>query len=69
MFRLFLLTLCDYSLLQSRTMFDYLRSLLAELTPTYAVIECGGVGYIVTISLQTYTKLEDREDAEFAGRK
>ena len=50
-------------------MFDYLRGLLAELTPTYAVIECGGVGYIVTISLQTYTKLEDREDAEFAGRK
>ena len=50
-------------------MFDYLRGLLAELTPTYAVIECGGVGYIVTISLQTYTKLEDRKDAEFAGRK
>lgn len=69
MSRLFLLTLYDYSLLQSRTMFDYLRGLLAELTPTYAVIECGGVGYIVTISLQTYTKLEDRKDAEFAGRK
>ena len=44
-------------------MFDYLRGLLAELTPTYAVIECGGVGYIVTISLQTYTKLEGREEA------
>jgi len=44
-------------------MFDYLRGLLAELTPTYAVIECGGVGYIVTISLQTYTQLEGREEA------
>lgn len=44
-------------------MFDYLRGLLAELTPTYAVIECGGVGYIVTISLQTYTALEGREEA------
>lgn len=44
-------------------MFDYLRGLLAELTPTYAVVECGGVGYIVTISLQTYTALEGREEA------
>lgn len=43
-------------------MFDYLRGLLAELTPTYAVVECGGVGYIVTISLQTYTQLEGREE-------
>ena len=44
-------------------MFDYLRGLLVELTPTYAVIECAGVGYIVTISLQTYTMLEGREEA------
>lgn len=44
-------------------MFDYLRGLIAELTPTYAVVECGGVGYIVTISLQTYTQLEGREEA------
>ena len=45
------------------SMFDYLRGLIAELTPTYAVVECGGVGYIVTISLQTYTQLEGREEA------
>ena len=44
-------------------MCDYLRGLIAELTPTYAVVECGGVGYIVTISLQTYTQLEGREEA------
>ena len=44
-------------------MFDYLRGILVELTPTYAVIECAGVGYIVTISLQTYTMLEGREEA------
>lgn len=44
-------------------MYDYLRGLVAELTPTFAVIECGGVGYIVTISLQTYTQLEGREEA------
>ncbi|MBO5661718.1 MAG: Holliday junction branch migration protein RuvA [Tidjanibacter sp.] len=44
-------------------MYDYLRGLVAELTPTYAVIECGGVGYIVTISLHTYSQLEGREEA------
>jgi Holliday junction DNA helicase RuvA len=44
-------------------MFDYLRGILVELTPTYAVIECAGVGYIVTISLKTYTMLEGREEA------
>lgn len=44
-------------------MFDYLRGHLVELTPTYAVIECAGVGYIVTISLQTYSMLEGREEA------
>ena len=44
-------------------MYDYLRGAIAELTPTYAVVECGGVGYIVSISLQTYTALEGREEA------
>lgn len=44
-------------------MYDYLRGLVAELTPTYAVVECGGVGYMVSISLQTYTALEGRSEA------
>lgn len=44
-------------------MYDYLRGPIAELTPTYAVVECGGVGYIVFISLQTYTALEGRSEA------
>ena len=44
-------------------MYDYLRGAIAELTPTSAVVECGGVGYIVAISLQTYTALEGREEA------
>ena len=44
-------------------MYDYLRGLVAELTPTYAVVECGGVGYMVSISLQTYTALEGRGEA------
>lgn len=40
-------------------MIDYIRGAVAELTPTYAVIETsGGVGYMLNISLNTYTRLE-----------
>lgn len=45
-------------------MYDFLSGTIAELTPTYAVVECGGVGYIVAISLQTYTALEGRSEAK-----
>lgn len=38
-------------------MFDYIKGSLAELTPTYAVIDCGGVGYLIHISLHSYSKL------------
>lgn len=44
-------------------MYDYLRGPIAELTPTYVVVECGGVGYILSISLQTYAALEGRGEA------
>lgn len=45
-------------------MYDYLNGIIAELTPTYAVVECGGVGYLVAISLQTYCRLEGAERAK-----
>lgn len=38
-------------------MIDYLRGLVAEVTPTYAVIECGGVGYEVNITLIDYPQI------------
>jgi len=38
-------------------MFDYIKGRLAELTPTYAVIDCNGVGYLIHISLHSYSKL------------
>ncbi len=38
-------------------MFNYIEGRLAEITPTYAVIDCGGVGYIINISLHTFSKL------------
>ncbi len=38
-------------------MFEYIQGRLVELTPAYAVIEAGNIGYFIHISLYTYTKL------------
>ncbi|OFX40382.1 MAG: Holliday junction DNA helicase RuvA [Bacteroidetes bacterium GWA2_32_17] len=57
-------------------MYEYLTGKISELTPAYAVVENNGIGYIVNISLNTYSKLNSnntctlflhhvvREDAE-----
>lgn len=44
-------------------MYEYIQGDIAELTPTYVVVEAGGVGYYLTISLQTYAELEPLERA------
>lgn len=40
-------------------MFDYIEGKLAFKSPAYAVIDVGGVGYHINISLNTYGKLGD----------
>lgn len=45
-------------------MIEYIRGSIAELTPTYAVIECGGVGYMLCITLPAYTALEGQQQAK-----
>jgi len=42
-------------------MIHHIEGKLTEKTPTYAVIEAGGVGYIMQISLNTFTKIGDNE--------
>ncbi|MFT5737174.1 MAG: Holliday junction DNA helicase RuvA [Maribacter sp.] len=42
-------------------MIHHLKGRLAEKNPTYVIIECGGVGYFVHISLHTFSKLPDGE--------
>lgn len=44
-------------------MYEYITGKLAELNPAYAVIEAGGIGYFINISLQTYSELEGRDEA------
>ncbi|NQY11112.1 MAG: Holliday junction branch migration protein RuvA [Flavobacteriales bacterium] len=43
-------------------MINHLKGKLVEKTPTYAVIECNGVGYYLHISLNTYSKLPNDEN-------
>ena len=38
-------------------MITHIEGKLIEKTPTYAVIDCGGVGYLLHISLNTFSKL------------
>ena len=43
-------------------MIEYIHGELAELFPTMAVVEAGGVGYGLNISLTTYDLLKGRKD-------
>lgn len=45
-------------------MIEYIRGELAELTPALAVIEAAGVGYALSISLNTYTALQGKKEAK-----
>ena len=42
-------------------MFEYIKGELAEVAPAYAVVEAGGVGYFVNISLNTFSEIEKAE--------
>ena len=45
-------------------MIEYIHGELTELVPTQAVIEAGGVGYVLNISLTTYDSLKDKKEAK-----
>ena len=44
-------------------MYEYISGLLVELAPTYAVLDAGGVGYYINISLQTYAAIEGQKSS------
>ncbi len=44
-------------------MIEYIKGEIAELTPAYAVIETGGVGYGLNITLNTYSAVQGRKEA------
>jgi len=43
-------------------MYEYIKAKLVELNPAYAVMDAGGIGYFINISLNTYSSL--KEDSE-----
>ena len=45
-------------------MFDYIKGQVAALTPTEAVLECGGIGFDLLISLQTFEALQGKDSAK-----
>lgn len=45
-------------------MYEYITGKIAEATPTYAVIEAGGVGYMIHISLKSYSEIEQAKEAK-----
>ena len=45
-------------------MIEYIKGELTELTPAQAVVEAHGVGYLLNISLNTYTAIQDKHDVK-----
>lgn len=43
-------------------MYDYIKGNVAELTPTYVVLDNHGVGYMINISLNSFNVLQHQED-------
>lgn len=45
-------------------MYEYITGTLAEAAPAYAIVETGGIGYFINISLQTYSEIENRSEVK-----
>lgn len=43
-------------------MIDYIKGTITRITPAFLVIETGGVGYLINISLTTFSKLEHKSE-------
>lgn len=45
-------------------MIDYIKGTIVELSPAEMTLECGGIGYSILISLQTYQALQEKKEAK-----
>lgn len=45
-------------------MFEFIKGKVSELTPTFAIIDTGDIGYFIHISLNTYSKLTKDSDIQ-----
>ena len=45
-------------------MYEFIRGTVVELNPASVIVESGGIGYFVNISLITYTKLNGKKEVK-----
>ena len=45
-------------------MIEYIKGELTELTPATAVVECGGVGFLLNISLNAYSAIQGMKEVK-----
>lgn len=45
-------------------MFEYIKGIIVDLTPTSVVVENNGIGYFLNISLNTYSKLSGHKEVQ-----
>lgn len=45
-------------------MYDYISGKVAESSPAHVVIDVNGIGYLIHISLNTFTRLEGKQEAQ-----
>lgn len=45
-------------------MIDYIKGTITQVTPAFISIETGGIGYLVNISLTTFSRLEGKKEAK-----
>lgn len=50
-------------------MIEYISGKVAELTPTYVIIDNHGIGYELNISLTTFTELENKPEAKLLAHE
>jgi len=43
-------------------MIEYIKGHIAQITPTFMIIETGGIGYLVNISINTFSLLEGKTE-------
>ncbi|MBE3141592.1 MAG: Holliday junction branch migration protein RuvA, partial [Thermoplasmata archaeon] len=43
-------------------MIDYIKGAITQITPTFLTLETGGIGYLLNISISTFSKLEGKNE-------
>lgn len=45
-------------------MYEYIKGTLAEISPVYAIVETGNIGYFINISLHTFSNISGKKEVK-----